>query len=294
MPLLIMAIWAALFNVVQAQTRRALVIGLGRQEDPAWNKINGDKDVSLVVDMLGKAGFEKKHIRTLVDDKATKAAIVGAFIVLAESAKEGDIVYIHFSGHGQQMTDRNGDEEDGKDECWIPYDAYRKPCKKDQGEKHLVDDEVHEYLTAIRDQIGDSGKLLVVIDACHSGSATRDASDGSEVVRGVGDVFKAVTRRALRSVAARQQGGQQVEREERWITISACESNQVNYEMRQPQVGKLTYALYTQIEKAATLDNDAFMRLIRKFVNSNTLSQPQRPVLSGTDRDKYNITDILR
>ncbi len=294
MPLLFMAIWAALFNVVQAQTRRALVIGLGRQEDPAWNKINGDKDVPLVVGMLQRAGFDEKNISTLVDDQATKAAIVRAFIHLAAKSKEGDIVYIHFSGHGQQMTDRDGDEEDGKDECWIPYDAYRQPCKKDQGEKHLVDDEVHEYLTAIRDQIGDSGKLLVAIDACHSGSATRDASDGSEVTRGVGDVFKAVTRRLSRSVAARQQGGQQVEREERWITISACESNQVNYEMSKPQVGKLTYALYTQTKKAATLDNDAFMRLIRKFVNSNTLSQPQRPVLSGTDRDKYNITDILR
>lgn len=295
MPLLIMAIWAALFNVVQAQTRRALVIGLGRQEDPAWNKINGDKDVPLVVGMLQRAGFDEKNISTLVDDQATKAAIVGAFIHLAAKSKEGDIVYIHFSGHGQQMTDRDGDEEDGKDECWIPYDAYRQPCKKDQGEKHLVDDEVHEYLTAIRDQIGDSGKLLVAIDACHSGSATRDASDGSEVVRGVGDVFKAVTRRALRSVAAaRQQGCQQTDREERWITISACESGQVNYEMRSPQVGKLTYALCTEMPSAMGLNNDALMRRIRRFVNSNTLSQAQRPVLTGKDRDRYNITDILR
>ena len=81
---------------------------------------------------------------------------------------------------------------------------------------------------------------------------------------------------------------------ERWITLSACASDQVNYEMLKPQVGKLTYALYKQVEKAATLDNAAFMRLIRKFVNENTLSQKQRPVLSGADRNRYNITDILR
>ena len=31
-----------------AQTRRALVIGLGQQEDKAWGKINGDKDVLYV------------------------------------------------------------------------------------------------------------------------------------------------------------------------------------------------------------------------------------------------------
>lgn len=28
---------------VTAQTKRALVIGLGEQQDKAWNKINGDK-----------------------------------------------------------------------------------------------------------------------------------------------------------------------------------------------------------------------------------------------------------
>ena len=33
---------------VTAQTKRALVIGLGEQQDKAWNKINGDKEVSLV------------------------------------------------------------------------------------------------------------------------------------------------------------------------------------------------------------------------------------------------------
>lgn len=43
---------------VTAQTKRALVIGLGEQQDKAWNKINGDKDVPLVQDMLKKAGFK--------------------------------------------------------------------------------------------------------------------------------------------------------------------------------------------------------------------------------------------
>ena len=33
---------------VSAQTKRALVIGLGEQQDKAWNKINGDKDVPFV------------------------------------------------------------------------------------------------------------------------------------------------------------------------------------------------------------------------------------------------------
>ena len=43
---------------VFAQTKRALVIGLGEQQDKAWNKINGDKDVPLVQGMLKSAGFK--------------------------------------------------------------------------------------------------------------------------------------------------------------------------------------------------------------------------------------------
>ena len=42
---------------VTAQTKRALVIGLGDQQDKAWNKINGDKDVPFVQAMLKNAGF---------------------------------------------------------------------------------------------------------------------------------------------------------------------------------------------------------------------------------------------
>ena len=43
---------------IQAQTRRALVIGIGQQEDIAWGKIYGDKDVPFVQGMLKSAGFK--------------------------------------------------------------------------------------------------------------------------------------------------------------------------------------------------------------------------------------------
>ena len=42
---------------LHAKTKRALVIGLGEQQDRAWKKINGDKDVLFVQAMLKNAGF---------------------------------------------------------------------------------------------------------------------------------------------------------------------------------------------------------------------------------------------
>lgn len=289
---------------VTAQTKRALVIGLGEQQDKAWNKINGDKDVPFVQTMLKNAGF--KSVTTLANRQATKAGIVGAFKRMTASCEQGDVVYVHYSGHGQQMTDVHNDENDGLDECWIPYDAYRKASATYHGEKHLTDDELNIYLSAIRNKIGAKGKLLVVIDACHSGDGTR--GDDDDIVRGVEDTLTVdsmnarglyETFEAIKSFFMGDNGEENVINHkakplaERWITISACRSDQVNIEMKSPAVGKLTYALWTELKNGDKVNNEEFIKRIRKFVNRNTSSKPQQPEMTGEDINKYNITDIL-
>jgi len=291
---------------IQAQTRRALVIGIGQQEDKAWGKINGDKDVSYVEEMLKGAKYKEENITRLVNAQATKAGIVKAFKRLTTQCKVGDIVYVHYSGHGQQMTDVHNDERDGLDECWIPYDACRKASATYHGEKHLTDDELNVYLNAIRNKIGAKGKMLVVIDACHSGDGTR--GDDDEVVRGVEDTFVVdnqnarglyETFEAIKSFFMGDNGKENIINTkakplaERWITISACRSDQVNIEMKKPTVGKLTYALWKELKNSDKVNNDEFIRRIRKFVNRNTSSRPQQPEMTGEDINKYNITDIL-
>lgn len=294
--LIIVILLLSVSPTLQAQTRRALVIGIGQQEDRAWGKINGDKDVAYVAEMLKGAMYKEENITRVVNRQATKVGIAKAFMRLANQCKVGDIVYVHYSGHGQQMKDVHNDEKDGLDECWIPYDAYRKPCKKDRGEKHLTDDEVNYYLNTIRDKIGDKGKMLVVIDACHSGDGTR--GDDGEVVRGVEEIFDAI-KSFIWGTSSSDKGNKKVvnpnakENRERWITLSACRSDQVNVEMKSPAVGKLTYALWKELKNSDKVNNDEFMRRIRKFVNRNTSSRPQQPEMTGEDINKYNITDIL-
>lgn len=291
---------------LQAQTRRALVIGIGQQEDKAWGKINGDKDVAYVAEMLKGAMYKEENITRLVNRQATKVGIIGAFKRMVASCRQGDMVYIHYSGHGQQMTDVHNDERDGLDECWIPYDACRKASATYHGEKHLTDDELNVYLNAIRNKIGAKGKLLVVIDACHSGDGTR--GDEDEVVRGVEDTLAVDSLNArglyetfemLKSLFMGDNDKEKIINSkakplaERWITISACRSDQVNVEMKSPTVGKLTYALWMELKNIDKVGNDEFMKRIRKFVNRNTSSRPQQPEMTGEDINKYNITDIL-
>lgn len=273
-------------HYIQAQIKRALVIGIGQQEDTAWDKINGDKDVSYVLELLNDAYYEQ--IITCVNDEATKAGIISAFQTLTQSCQANDIIYIHYSGHGQQIKDTGNDEPDALDECWIPYDAYRKPSEKYRGEKHLLDDEVNMLLSNIRNKIGDGGKMLVVIDACHSGDATRGQG---ETVRGVEDIFETV--KSLLGLSPSEPNTNVHTNSERWITLSACESHQVNIEMKNPTVGKLTYAIYTKVKNRELGSNDEFFKRLRMFVNMNTGSRPQKPTMTG-ETTQYNITDILR
>ena len=256
-------------------TKRALVIGIGEQIDKSWAKINGDKDIPYVKEMLVNAGY--KDIHTLANKQATKSGIVSGLKSLANRSQKGDIVYVHFSGHGQLVTDVNGDENDGFDESWIPYDAYLKYGKEDKGEKHLIDDEINVLLTAIRKNIGEKGKLLVVVDACHSGDSSR-GDDSDETVRGVYDEFVIPTTKKGKTAKAAEQ----------WLTLSACEDYQLNQELKSPQVGKLTYTLY-MLSKKGNLSIEAITNYMEKF----RIRLPQDPVLTG-DQVNQNISDFLR
>lgn len=259
---------AALFS--EAQTRRAIVIGLGEQLDRSWGEIHGDRDVPLVASMLKSAGFT--DIRTLVNSQATKAAIVSSINSLISRSSKGDVVYIHFSGHGQRMTDLDGDEDDGWDEAWIPYDAFRKYCDRDRGDKHLSDDELSRYLTRLRGKVGASGTIAVVVDACHSGDSTRDGEGwDSVVVRGVYDHFVIPGKRAARRNAVM----------ESWLTLSACKDYQLNEEYN--KCGKLTHIIVNNWRDYAGQSDQTIFSKIDKTMQSRMYKGRlgQNPDLTG-------------
>lgn len=278
-----------------SQTKRALIIGLGEQQDTSWGKINGDKDVSYVKNMLVPSGFT--DITTLVNREATKDAIVKEFNSLAKRAKLDDVIYIHYSGHGQQMTDLNKDEKDRYDESWIPYDAFRRYCSNDKGNKHLCDDEIAYLLTSIRNRIGLNGKIIVVVDACHSGDSSKEITNDVDqeynttvipsdetdyVVRGVIDRF--IIPQGNASLPVKRY-------DESWITISACESYQLNLELKNPQVGRLTYALYNIWKQNNALTNNQLLEALTEKMNQGkSVRIKQSPKITG----KIHVTNILQ
>jgi len=127
-------------------------------------------DVRIMKEALtSRYGFREEDIKVLTEKEATRDNIIRAFESwLINGTKEGDLVFFYFSGHGTQVPDQNGDEEDGLDEALCPYDVQPKGSKNVIEARLIIDDELGEMLRKLPER-----DVTVVVDACHSGSMTR-------------------------------------------------------------------------------------------------------------------------
>jgi hypothetical protein len=119
--------------------------------------------------ILDGMGFAERNILVLEDRAATKTKVMDAFRShLIDGTKPGDKVVFYFSGHGSSMPDESGDEDDGADEFLVMYDT---ELAGSTVRNALIDDEIGALLSEL------SGReILVLIDACHSGTATKSVN----------------------------------------------------------------------------------------------------------------------
>ena len=269
--LLIISLLCLVSLVASAQRKRAFMVGISHYDTALtgyqWNNINGVEDVNLLSPILKKQGFT---LTTLLDEQATYDNITNQLSRFAEKTKKGDIVYLHFSAHGQPVEDTNGDEEDGWDEAIIPIDAY-KLYKKSvyEGKKHLLDDQLNKYVQKIREKIGPTGFLYVVIDACHAGTSSR-AND--ETVRGTkvgftynNKVFKPSTQKKSHYKIEASAKMSHV------LYLEACRPDQINTEIKidGKRYGPLSYniAKALQVKAISTNANDFLNSVKASIIN---------------------------
>ena len=250
--LLTLTLMFLLWLPASAVTRRALVVFVGEYpEDSGWKKISAERDCRIVLDMLHAGDFRDSDIAVLGDSDATHDAIIRAFSTLVSKAQKGDVVYVHFSCHGQQVTDLDGDEPDGWDEALIPYDARISYGDHGyMGGKHLIDDEVNRFLAALSSKVGETGLVLYVSDACHSGDDYRANEETADDVtmRGILDRFEISGSHADFSERLNADG---------WVSICACREYQNNYEVTVDgqRCGRLTYAMSRVFSKGLSMES---------------------------------------
>jgi hypothetical protein len=111
-------------------------------------------------------GYAREDMVILTDDQQnpmsqpTKANILRAMHWLVKDSQPNDSLFFHYSGHGGQTADLDGDEEDGYDEVIYPVDF--------RSAGHIVDDEMHRIMVQ---PLQPGVRLTAIFDSCHSGSA---------------------------------------------------------------------------------------------------------------------------
>jgi metacaspase-1 len=142
--------------------KKAVLIGVNRYRMPGADLRGCVNDVKNMRTLLtSRYGFKAADISVLTDFAATKKAIETAIRSLIRGARSGDVVLVHFSGHGSNVPDNDGDEADKRDEILCPSDLdWKKPLRDD-------------WLRSTFDSLRTGVSLTVITDCCHSGTITR-------------------------------------------------------------------------------------------------------------------------
>jgi hypothetical protein len=159
---------STIINTCNAENR-ALLVGIDKYQ--YINPLIGSKnDAHAMAKFIqSEWGYKQSQIKILTDEKATAKGILRAFDNwLIRGSKRGDNVLFFYSGHGTYVIDDNDhDETDGVDEALCPVDTRRTR----RGKVNLIlDDEINQRLKKLRGR-----KVLVIVDACHSGTITKSA-----------------------------------------------------------------------------------------------------------------------
>ncbi|MFT5817052.1 MAG: hypothetical protein ACI8UQ_000889 [Bacteroidia bacterium] len=264
-------------------TKHALIIAIGDYpENSGWSKISSANDVPLIQGAYAQQGFTNFIVKQ--DAEATLKGIEQAFVDLEKSVKTGDIVAVHFSSHGQQIFDDNKDELDGYDEAIVTYGAQAYYDSNYIGKLHLRDEALGEMLNKIRTKLGVKGDVIVTVDACHSGTATRG---GTAKSRGTGTPLEPKGYKPLVQNGVEQgffsdslikTRGFLESRMSPMVIISAARADELNYEFEGK--GSLSVAIARSMKNLG--EQYSYRTLFSKILKEMSLIAPkQSPALEG-------------
>ncbi|GER52789.1 metacaspase [Striga asiatica] len=118
--------------------------------------------------LIERYGFSPDDITVLIDTdesctQPTGRNIRAALADLVDSARRGDFLFVHYSGHGTRLPAETGEDDDtGYDECIVPTDM-----------NLITDDDFRELV----DKVPQGCQITIVSDSCHSGGLIDEAKE---------------------------------------------------------------------------------------------------------------------
>ena len=148
----------------QALRRKSLLIGINYTGSK--NQLRGcQQDVRNMTQFLISRGYpsDEKSMVILTDARQGLFYPSGRNILAAMDwlvSEPGTQCFLHYSGHGGQVPDPDGDRESGLDDTIVPVDFEQNG--------QITSDTLHRRLVS---RLPPSSSLFIVFDCCHSGSA---------------------------------------------------------------------------------------------------------------------------
>jgi hypothetical protein len=253
--------------------KRALCIGINyaNSEMELYGAVNDAQDWAT---LLVERGVQVQNV--LLEKEATRANILKGLTELLQATGPNELAIITFAGHGTWVPDLDGDEIDGRDEAWCPYDL---------DNELILDDELYLLFDQNRKP---EARVALIADSCHSGTVMRSApkkKPGKRVKKRFLPPYDLPQFKGLQKsidTALKQEHMPLAWMTQGVVCMSACSDKEFAFDTEfdgRPK-GAFSYYLQQLIPKLppqATY-RDLF-RLVRNHLPSDEC--PQTPVLSG-------------
>ncbi len=156
----------------------ALVVGISKFQDGTIGKLKySAKDARDFAEFLvAKCNFKRDHVRLLLDEQATQRRILEELgdKFLPRVADPNDLVVFYFSSHGSPAKADSSQVEKG-------YRPKNYLIAYDTSKTSLFASGINvNDLTQLMKERVPTDRILIVLDACHSGAADANAKDGDD------------------------------------------------------------------------------------------------------------------
>ncbi|KAF7967256.1 hypothetical protein HWV62_35049 [Athelia sp. TMB] len=281
--------------------RKALCIGINYFGQTAELKGCINDALNIKNFIMSRFNYQDDDIVMLTDDatnprqQPTRENIIAAMQWLVRDAHPNDSLFFHYSGHGGQTKDLDGDEDDGYDEVIYPVDY--------EANGHIVDDLMHDImvrplppgcrLTAIFDY-STEGKIKEPNLAAEAGQGLMSAV--SSYARGdMGGVFSSVTG-LIKVATGNQKSAEAQTRRTKTspadvISWSGCKDSQTSADANEAgrATGAMSWAFMTALNKNP---QQSYMQLLNTIRDELRSKYSQKPQLSCSHPMDTNILFI--
>ncbi|CAI2165836.1 7042_t:CDS:2 [Funneliformis geosporum] len=294
--------------------KRALLIGINYTGSQFELKGCVNDVANIKKFLIDLYGFRETDMVILTDDQKDKKKIpnkeniLQAMKWLVHDAQPNDSFFFHFSGHGGQEEDKNGDEDDGYDETIMPLDFVKKG--------QIVDDVMHDIMVK---PLPPGVRLTAIFDSCHSGTALdlpyiystqgkvkepNILSEGGNAILSAGKSYMrgdiSGIKSSLMSFGKKATSGKSIAEKNRQnkssladvIMLSGCKDAQTSADTNEAGVntGAMSYALIKTMRENKNISYQQMLNSVRDILASK---YSQKPQLSASHEMDMNLMFLI-